>query len=498
MREPTTTAMTWCVLASIATISFVLPGSLSVPMLHATGVDEMRLPGKIRDFSATHPDFDVAYVGHYAGNVDLSMVQPVPTFKPGGFRVNLQWEDRAANSIAPHLFKEPDPTPTDEVPLVTPPNVSGAEDVDTWDSTDGPYSSGGPAPTFATGSPMPPVRTPPDLGPSVGNVTYGGGTSVVDANIHCTDFTIQSSGLVRISGNVTIVCDDDFTIRESGRLELLPGAELTVYVADGFSVVEAAEMNLNTFDPSRVHVYAMGVTDLRLLSACRVCATVEAPLARMVVDNASEYYGVFVGRTLRVDGASGFHVDVAPRDPLDACGNEIIDTAGTAGSAGSGAITDAATFYQWFIDFPGINMSGRHTIVLERDGGGIWSYLDNSFYPIDGRLFGNEDDSHNNYFTYHVEASFVYRACDGQFLEFEGGDGVWLFIGQDLALDLGGVQSGEVQRIDVDRLDLVDGQTYPVNLFYASRSGSGAVFRLRTSIDLISNSSPLTVSAMFD
>ncbi len=155
--------------------------------------------------------------------------------------------------------------------------------------------------------------------------------------------------------------------------------------------------------------------------------------------------------------------------------------------SGQGKITSADTFAQWYHDVDGVNVGTVVPLQFSETapGSGIYTFSSNSFFPIDGELFGNEGRSHNYHFTLEMHSTFTYEG--GEEFVFQGDDDVWVFIDGQLAVDLGGVHGTESGAVSLDALGLTVGGSYSFDMFFAERQTSESNFLVTTSIELQSD-----------
>lgn len=510
--------------------------------------------GVVRDFQSAHPDFatspSLGY-GHYAGNVSLTVdASGKPTYTGLGYLVNAQWRDNSGREIAPHMFNHGnmDYWTWDNAGVSVGSTILVNElgTIDSWDSTSGSYADtvgndaliatngGGNSIQFdnnssvggvvlagpgsdpadigtdgdldgMTGSlldsgTMPTIEEPVGMGPNTGDVTFAG-TTTLTTKLHCNNLLISNNGALLIDGNIRILVEGTLTMRQNAQIQLLPGASLEIYTKGEIRLVyQNADINTNTQDPSRVWIYHMTAAPIFIEENSQVFANIVAPLATMSINNNGDLYGSYTGQSVTVGQNAGLHVDTVPYNPLTACGNLVADAPGAEGGDSTGGITSADTFNQWFNDTPGVNISKRNPITMTLAADGNYEFMTDAFFPINGRLYGNEGSAENHYFTYEIEGMFTYAGCSDQIFEFEADDDAWIFVNDFLVIDLGGMRAGVPQTIELDRLGLTDGQDYSFKLFYAQRQGTDATFRLRTNVRVMTDPEVIALSSpiLFD
>jgi fibro-slime domain-containing protein len=340
-----------------------------------------------------------------------------------------------------------------------------------------------------------PVVTAPSIGASQGDKTDNNTTITISAYTRFKRLKLDNKAIINVSGNVIIRCDDQMEMDHESEIRLNAGASLTLYVAKNLVMKNDSKINANTGDPKRVMIRrAHGKkSKVDMQSGSKLYAWIQGAKTELKLNDQCEFFGSFCGDKVTAVKSSKIHVDMAD---LNTC-VDTNDIAGTSGASSNGDIQSASTFEQWFTDVPGTNMATAHVITLTKNGSGVYEYLTNAFWPIDGKLLGNQG-AHNSQFTYAISADFTYSQCTGQFQEFQGGDGAWMFINNQLAMDLGGMGSSVSQFVNFDRLGLVNGNSYRLDFFYSQRQTSNGVFRLRTNVPLSTKTILPPVTAAFD
>ncbi len=146
-------------------------------------------------------------------------------------------------------------------------------------------------------------------------------------------------------------------------------------------------------------------------------------------------------------------------------------------------ITDEVSFSQWYEDVPGTNSTTEEIIELTELPGGLFEFDSDDFLPGPTAMGTNPGENAGS-FTTELHLFFQYQT--GQTFSFRGDDDVWVFINNELVVDLGGLHGPVEGEIDLDSLGLGEGFFYSLDVFHAERCYGGpgnSNFRLTTSID---------------
>jgi|GEM_PF-1518472 fibro-slime domain len=163
----------------------------------------------------------------------------------------------------------------------------------------------------------------------------------------------------------------------------------------------------------------------------------------------------------------------------------------------------------WYntITFPGTSRQNDTCIdlTLKKSDDGTWTFNSDDmggFFPLDSFNDPNNikywnvtnladstklgSKKHNYHFSMEMHLQFIYYKNKGLEFDFKGDDDLWIFINNQLAVDLGGLNylATDTLLVDTLHIGLVDGQTYNMDIFYAERNPIGSNLIIQTTMDL--------------
>jgi fibro-slime domain-containing protein len=161
----------------------------------------------------------------------------------------------------------------------------------------------------------------------------------------------------------------------------------------------------------------------------------------------------------------------------------------------------------WFVTKKFANGTDNDTCIdmtLLKGDDGLWTFDSDKlggFFPLDSFNDSNnikyldrldpkdpKGKMHNFHYTMEMHLQFVYHQGAGLEFDFRGDDDVWIFVNNNLAIDLGGLHenASDILQLDRDRtkLGLVDGQTYSMDIFYCERNPIASNLLIKTTMDL--------------
>lgn len=129
-----------------------------------------------------------------------------------------------------------------------------------------------------------------------------------------------------------------------------------------------------------------------------------------------------------------------------------------------------------------INQVFFDSLTFQHKGGGVYTFEDNTFFPLTGKGFGNPGGEDKDNYGFAMELHWKFQMVPGLTFDFKGDDDVWVFVNGRLVMDLGGIHQAEPGNFSTDDLDLKAGEDHMFSLFYAERRKVRSTIKITTNI----------------
>ncbi|HET9765766.1 MAG TPA: Calx-beta domain-containing protein, partial [Thermoanaerobaculia bacterium] len=148
--------------------------------------------------------------------------------------------------------------------------------------------------------------------------------------------------------------------------------------------------------------------------------------------------------------------------------------------------TGAANFAQWYHDAPGVNLVAGYDMAFTKSGATYSFPQSSNFFPIDGKLYGNDSGGHNYWLTAEVHAWFTYEP--GATITVTTDDDGWCYVNNRLAVDLFSCHAPGSGTATLNSIaatfGLVQGESYRLDCFQAERGPGQSGFAFSTPLYL--------------
>ncbi|TVQ54208.1 MAG: hypothetical protein EA377_06155 [Phycisphaerales bacterium] len=162
---------------------------------------------------------------------------------------------------------------------------------------------------------VPRLVVPNDVPASSGHVAHWSGTHTYSEDFRYSTWTIGNDSVVNVTQPIVGFVDAGFTVQDDARLNILPGASLTLYVEGAVNLYSTAEVNTNTHEPERVRLFMTGSNQQMLMTdRTRFVGHIVNPTGALEMRGDgpmphSQLFGSFFGRHMETSDRIRIHLD---------------------------------------------------------------------------------------------------------------------------------------------------------------------------------------------
>ncbi len=161
----------------------------------------------------------------------------------------------------------------------------------------------------------PRLVVPSDVPASSGHVAHWSGTHTYSGDFRFASWTIGNDSVVEVTQPIVGFVDAGFTVQDDARLNILPGASLTLHVGGAVNLYSTAEVNTSGHEPERMRLFMTGSNRQMLLTdRTRFVGHVINPDGGLEMRGdgpapQSRLFGTFFGRRMETSDRVRIHLD---------------------------------------------------------------------------------------------------------------------------------------------------------------------------------------------
>lgn len=164
-------------------------------------------------------------------------------------------------------------------------------------------------------------------------------------------------------------------------------------------------------------------------------------------------------------------------------GNDYLPVGVEGSSLPNRAMNDLS---RWFSEVDGKSRSYAGMLKMNyQSAGAVFSFYDSEFYPLDEASFSENDfmndDGHNHLFTMNFAVPFTPLLSGDETFEITVDDDTFVYVGNELVLDMGGVHDAVTGRLQINKLGEVYSSVDEMELTFSGvkiENNDGSIIRV--------------------
>jgi hypothetical protein len=157
-----------------------------------------------------------------------------------------------------------------------------------------------------------PTVTVPNLGATGGAFSVPtGGNAVISSNMHVSSLSVGTGGTLKISGNVVIVTEGNFSVGTGAQVQVQGNSTLTLYCKGALTFSTGADNKAvaDNANLSALTIYNLSTTDVQVGTGGALYGVLISPQAGVVASTGFRLYGAVMAKSLTLGTGCAFHED---------------------------------------------------------------------------------------------------------------------------------------------------------------------------------------------